>query len=170
MSIWSILLIKFNSKLCINLKQNSRSVSTTWRVSLLVEHRFPRPHVAKSYSRPRLIRSILEHQYFPCSKAKSRKCRGIFKMKNRDKTWQVREKCSQQIGPKPGALQGKCSLLACHICCKCSMAITCNSVDVKLGFKVIKLMTILIGWKVPVCCRGSECHLIFLRGRLHFAG
>ena len=38
----------------------------------------------------------------------------------------------------------------------------------KLGIKVMKLVESLIGREVTVS-KGSECHLTFLRGRLHIA-
>ena len=44
-----------------------------------------------------------------------------------------------------------------------------NSVKVKLGIKVMKLEESLIGWEITVIDQGSECHLIFVRGRLHIA-
>ena len=54
-----------------------------------------------------------------------------------------------QASPKqrtePGVRKGKRSLLTCHTRCKCSMEITHNSVKVKLGIKVIKLVESLIG-------------------------
>ena len=43
-----------------------------------------------------------------------------------------------------------------------------NPVKVKLGIMVIKLVERLIGWEVTVG-HGSECHLTFVRGRLHIA-
>ena len=46
---------------------------------------------------------------------------------------------------------------------------TRNSVNVKLGIKVIKLAKSLIGWEVNVSGRVSECHLTFARERLHIA-
>ena len=64
--------------------------------------------------------------------------------------------------------KGKRTLLACHTRCKCSMEITRNSVKVKVGIKVMKLVESLIGWEVTVC-QGSECHLTFVRGKLHIA-
>ena len=45
------------------------------------------------------------------------------------------------------------------------METTHNSVKVKLGIKVMKLVEILIGWEVNVG-QGSECHLTFVRGLL----
>ena len=86
-------------------------------------------------------------------KAKSRKFQEVFKVKNRVKTWQVREIWSQQSehkqvpnrGTEPGVRKGKCSLLACHNRCKCSMETTHISVKVRLGIKVMKLVESLIG-------------------------
>ena len=63
---------------------------------------------------------------------------------------------------------GKRSLQACHNRCKCSMETTLNSVKVKLGIKVMKLVESLIVWEITVG-QGSECHLTFVRGRLHIA-
>ena len=68
----------------------------------------------------------------------------------------------------PGVWKGKRSMLACHIRYKCSMETTHNSVKVKVGIKVMKLMESLIGWEVTVG-QGSECHLIFVRGKIHIA-
>ena len=58
--------------------------------------------------------------------------------------------------------------LACHTRCKCSMETTHNAVKVKVGIKVMKLVESLIGWEVTVG-QGSECHLTFVRGKLHIA-
>ena len=69
---------------------------------------------------------------------------------------------------EPGVRKGKRSLLASHIRCICSMGTTHNSVTVKLGIKVMKLMESLIGREVTVG-QGSECHLTFVRGLLHIA-
>ena len=74
---------------------------------------------------------------------------------------------SRKMG-RGGVQPGVCSLLACHTRCKYPMETTHNSVQVKLGTKVIKLMESLIGWEVTVG-QGSECHLKFVRGRLHIA-
>ena len=46
------------------------------------------------------------------------------------------------------------------------METTRNSVKVKVGIKVMKLVDSLIGWEVTVG-QGSECHLTFVRGTLH---
>ena len=73
---------------------------------------------------------------------------------------------SQKRGTEPGVRKGKRSLLACHSRCKCSMETTHNLVKVKLGIKVFKLLESLIGWEVTVG-QGSECHLTFVRWRLH---
>ena len=98
-------------------------------------------------------------------------------MKSRVKTWQVRGIRSQQLehwqvpkwGTVPGVRKGKRSLLASHTRCKCSMETTHNSVKVKLGIKVMKLVVeSLIGREVTVG-QGSECHLTFVRGLLHIA-
>ena len=71
-------------------------------------------------------------------------------------------------GTEPGVRKGKRSLLASHTRCKCSMETTHNSVKVKLGIKVMKLVESLIGREVTVG-QGSECHLTFVRGLLHIA-
>ena len=97
-------------------------------------------------------------------------------MKSRVKTWQVRGIWSQQLEHKqvpkwdtePGVRKGKRSLLACHTRRKCSMETTRNSVKVKVGIKVMKLVESLIDWVVTVG-QGSECHLTFVRGKLHIA-
>ena len=97
-------------------------------------------------------------------------------MKSRVKTWQVRGIWSQQLEHKqvpkcrtePGVRKGKRSLLACHTRFNCSTETTHNSMKVKLGIKVMKLVESLIGWEVSVG-QGSECHLTFVRGRLQIA-
>ena len=75
---------------------------------------------------------------------------------------------SQNGGTEPGVRKGKRSLLACHTRCKCSMETTHNSLKVKVGIKVMKLVESLIGWEVTVG-QESECHLTFVRGKLHIA-
>ena len=97
-------------------------------------------------------------------------------MKSLVKTWQVRGIWSQQLehkqvpkrGMEPGDRKGKRSLLACHTRCKCSMEITHNSVKVKFGIKVMKLVESLIGWEVVIVGQGSEGRLAFMRGILIF--
>ena len=89
--------------------------------------------------------------------------RGI-QVESRVKTWQVRGIWSQKLehqqvqkrGMELGVQKDKRSLLACHARCKCSMETTHNSVKVKLGIKVIKLVESLFGWEVTVG-QGSEC-------------
>ena len=76
--------------------------------------------------------------------------------------------CKPQKGTEPGVRRGKRSLLACHTRCKCSLETTHNSVKVKVGIKVMKLVESLIGLEVTVG-QGSECHLTFERGKLHIA-
>ena len=75
---------------------------------------------------------------------------------------------SPKLGTEPGVRKGKRSLLASHTRCICSMETTHNSVKVKLGIKVMKLVESLIGREVTVG-QGSECHLTFVRGLLHIA-
>ena len=97
-------------------------------------------------------------------------------MKSRVKTWQVRGIWYQQLdhkqvpqwGTEPGVRKGKRSQLECHARCKCSMETTRNSVKVKVGILVMKLVESLIGWEVIVG-QGSECHLTFVKGTLHIA-
>ena len=48
------------------------------------------------------------------------------------------------------------------------METTRNLVKVKVGIKVMKLVESLIGW-VDTVGQGSECHLPFVRGKLHIA-
>ena len=108
--------------------------------------------------------------------AKSRKYKGVLKVKSRVKTRQFRGIWSQQFehtqipkrGTEPGVRKGKRSLLAYHTRCKCSMETTHNLVKVKLGIKAMKLLESLIGWGITVG-QGSECHLTFVRGRLYIA-
>ena len=109
-----------------------------------------------------LYRSFLE---------KPRKYQGVFKVKSRVKTWQVQQSEHKQVpkrGTEPGVRKGKRSLLACHTRCKCFMETTHNSVKVKIGIKVIKLVESLIGWEVTVG-QGSKCHLTVVRWKLHIA-
>ena len=75
---------------------------------------------------------------------------------------------SQNGGTEPGARKGKRSLLVYLTRCKCSIETTHNSVKVNVGIKVIKLVESLISWEVTVG-QGSECHLTFVRGKLHIA-
>ena len=102
--------------------------------------------------------------------ATSRNYRRIYKVKSREKTRRVRENWSQQLEHKqvtkwaePGVWKGKRSLLACHTRCKCSVKTTRNSMKVKPGNKVIKLVKSLIGIEVILTGRGSEFHLIFVK-------
>ena len=75
---------------------------------------------------------------------------------------------SPKKGTEPCVLKGKCSLLVCHTCYKCSMETTHNSVKVKRGMKVMKLVESLIGWDVIVL-QGSEWQITLARGILHIA-
>ena len=88
--------------------------------------------------------------YNTCNKlfeAKSRKIQGVFKLKSRVKTWQVRKIWSQQLeqkqvqkrGAETGVRKGKRFLLAWHTRCKCSMVTTHILVKVKLGINVMKI-------------------------------
>ena len=118
------------------------------------------------------LAALLENIYG----AKSRKYQGVFKVKSRGKTWQVRGIWSQQLehkqvpkrGTEPVVLKGKRSLLSSHTRCICSMETTHNSVKAKLGINVVKLVESLIGREVTVG-QGSECRLTFVRGLLHIA-
>ena len=70
------------------------------------------------------------------NKAKSRKYRGLCKVKSRVKTRHVREIWSQQLEHKQvpkretesGVRNGKLSLVACHTRCKCFIETTRHSV------------------------------------------
>ena len=55
---------------------------------------------------------------------------------------------SPKMGDGTRCPEGKLSLLASHTRCKCSMETTHNSVKVKLGIKVMKLVESLIGREV----------------------
>ena len=59
-------------------------------------------------------------------------------------------KASPKKGTKPGVQKGKRPLLACYTFCKCSLETTHNSVKVKVGIKVMKLVESLIGSEVTV--------------------
>ena len=82
---------------------------------------------------PSVITEITTYQLLE-TKAKSRKYQGVFKVKSRVKTWQIRGIWSQQLehkqvpqwGTEPGVRKGKRSLLACTTRCKCSMETTHN--------------------------------------------
>ena len=107
-------------------------------------------------------------------KTKLSRFRGIYEVKNRKKDTASSEnlvstnsaQANPQKGTEPGVPKGKRSLLTCHTRCKSSMENTRSSVKVGLGIKVMKLVKSLIGLKVTVTGRGSECHLTFVRGRL----
>ena len=71
-------------------------------------------------------------------------------------------------GAEPGVRKGKRSLLAYNTRYKCSLKTTHNSVKVNLGIKVIQLVESLIGSDVTIG-QGSECHLTFVRRKLHIA-
>ena len=85
------------------------------------------------------------------AKTKSRKYQGVFEVKSRLKTWHIRGIWSQQLEhkqvPKWGTEPGG---LACHTRCKCSMETTRNSVKVKVGTKVMKLVESLIGYILTI--------------------
>ena len=90
----------------------------------------------------------------------------IFNVRSQEKTRQVWKNWSQQLEHKqvpkrkePGVQKGKRSLLVCNTRCKCSMETIRDSVKVKLGIKVMGLVESLIGTKVTVTGRESECHL-----------
>ena len=51
---------------------------------------------------------------------------------------------TKKKGTEQGVRNGKRSLLAFHIRCKCSIETTNNSVKVKVGVKVMKLVESLI--------------------------
>ena len=74
----------------------------------------------------------------------------------------------KKVGTEPSVWKGKRSLLAYNTRSKCPMETTHNSAKVKLSIKVMKLVESLISWEVTVG-QGSECHLTFVRGRLHIA-
>ena len=102
------------------------------------------------------------------SKAKSRRYRGVFKVKKNEKrhgkfgkNWsqQLEHKEVPKRGTEPGVRKGKRSLLTCHIRCKCSMETTRYSVKVKLGNRIMRLVESLIGWEVTLTGQYSEFHL-----------
>ena len=82
----------------------------------------------------------LGKRYKRVKHAKSRKYRGVFKVKSRIKTRQILEIWSQQLehkqfpkrGTEPDVRKGKRSLLACHTRCKCSMETKYNTNDPEL--------------------------------------
>ena len=82
-------------------------------------------------------------------------------MKSREKTREVLENWSQQLEHRktkrtePGVRKGKRSLLACNTHVKYSMKTPCNSVKVKLGIQVMKLVKSLIGFEDTIRNSGS---------------
>ena len=92
-------------------------------------------------------------------------------LKNRGKTLQVRKtdlnNMSIPKGMEPGIQKGEHSLLACRTRCKCTMNTTRNTIKVKFGIKVMKLVKSLIGMEVTVAGRGPERNLSLVRGSLH---
>ena len=97
-------------------------------------------------------------------------------MRGRVKTWQDRgiSKNGAQASPKIGGrnqVSGRVSVpcwLATPVANAPLKQTTHNSVKVKFGIKVMKLVESLIVWEVTIG-QGSECHLTFVRGRLHIA-
>ena len=61
-------------------------------------------------------------------------------------------------GTEQGVRKEKRSLLACYTRCKWSMETTRSSRKVKIGIKVMKYGTILMGMEVTVAGWGSECY------------
>ena len=136
----------------------------SWKLSPAFNIQLP-ASLRKCFNTQESFLSVLYFRYFPSEslklfwlyltvfKAKSKKYQGIFKVKSRVKTWQVRGIWSQplehkqvpQRGTEPGVRKGKHSLLASHTSCKCSMETTHNSVKLKLGVKVMKMVESLIG-------------------------
>ena len=108
---------------------------------------------------------IMTSQWRLWCQAKSRKYQGVFNVKSRVKTWQIRGIWSQQLehkqvlkmGTEPGVRKGKRSLLARHTSCKFSMETSHNSVKIKISINVMKFVESLIGWEVTVG-QCSECH------------
>ena len=88
-------------------------------------------------------------------------------MSRNRKNWSHQLKHEQfPKGTERGVRKAKRSLLACHTRCKCSIETTRNSMNVKLGINVIKLLKRLIGMEVTIIDRGLECHLKFMTRRL----
>ena len=116
-------------------KEKNKTTGQNARVHSFI--RFTSPFLQLSFS--------LSMQLLPRMNGKSRKYQRVFKVKGRAKTEPVVRKCKRP-------------LLACHTRCKCSLKLTHNSVRVKLGIKVMKLVSSLIGWEVSVG-QGSECYM-----------
>ena len=88
------------------------------------------------------------------SQAKSRKYRGVFKLKSRVNTWQVRGIWSQQLEYKQVLKRGtepdvwkdnyKRSLLARHNSCKCAMPMetTHNFCEGQIRYQEMKLVEV----------------------------
>ena len=119
------------------------------------------------------LSKLNRHRKILLFKANSRKYQGVFKIKRTEIHGKFEESglnywstSKPKREKEPGVRKSKRSLLACHTRCKCSMETTHNLVKVKFGIKVMKLVESLIGWEVTVGQR-SECHLTFVRGRLH---
>ena len=81
-------------------------------------------------------------------RSKIGKVPAIFNVGSREKTRKVRENWSQQLEnkqvPKRDQGLGKRSLQASHTSCKCFMETPRNSVKIKLGIKVTKLVKSII--------------------------
>ena len=81
----------------------------------------------------------------------------------------IEDKNMQMVQKRDGTRwKVKRSLMACHTSCKCSIATTRNSAKGKLSIKVMTFSKGLIGCEVPVAGRGSEYHLIFIRGETSY--
>ena len=116
-----------------------------------------------------MIMMITERYRFCCFKQIQESTKGYSR-------WKVEQRHSKvatigaQASPKKGngtkCPEGYTFLAGMPHPCKCSMETTHNSVKVNVGIKVIKSVESLIGQEVTIG-QGSECHLTFVRRRLH---
>ena len=133
--------IKFGVRICIDIIQHKFHFCNLWYILLIVMPLWNlfgagRGHVLLKRNTYRMLVIVMARCIFSLSdsQAKSIKYQGVFEMKSRVKTWQVRGIWSQQLehkqvpqwGTEPGVRKGKRFLLACHTRWKCSMETTHN--------------------------------------------
>ena len=134
----------------------------SWILAILWQFAFHEMHNPCIFKKPRIWQVFWYMTWYGKNMRKKYRRRQVLWV---DALIQLTRKTGER---NPGVRKGKRSLLASHIRCKCSMETTHNSVKVKLGIKVMKLVESLIGREVTVG-QGSECHLTFVRGLLHIA-
>ena len=142
MRIWFILWIKSVLKWCIHL---SRSIFLYWdRCGIPARNAYHSGHLvptlfgtcicSNSWRKIEKVPRGIQGEKSSRDMASSRNLVSI-----------IGAQASPKKGDGPGVRKGKHSLLASHTRCKCSMETTHNSVKVKLGIIVMKLVESLIG-------------------------